>query len=93
MLALLFLATLPAVFRGELWTLLAMPLTYWVLGVNTFHDASHFALSRDWRVNSLATYLGWYFSSPLEWYHQHVIGHHVYANIPDKVIVSSACKP
>lgn len=81
----LFFATLPAFFRGELWTLIAMPLAYWVIGVNIFHDGSHFALSRDWRINALATYWGWYFSSPFEWYHQHVIGHHVYANIPTKV--------
>ncbi|EGD79088.1 microsomal delta-5 desaturase [Salpingoeca rosetta] len=80
----LFLATLPGFFRGEYWTLIAMPLTYWVIGVNIFHDGSHFALSRHWRVNALATYIGWYFSSPIEWYHQHVIGHHVYANIPRK---------
>jgi delta11-fatty-acid desaturase len=84
MLFLLFAATLPAVFRGELWTLVAMPFVYWVFGVNFFHDGSHFAVSRDWRINALATYVGWYFSSPLEWYHQHVIGHHVYANIPNK---------
>jgi hypothetical protein len=25
-----------------------------------------------------ATYFGFWFSSPLEWYHQHVIGHHAY---------------
>lgn len=81
---LLFASTMPAFFRGEYWALIAMPLTYWVFGVNVFHDGSHFALSRDWRVNALATYVGWYFSSPLEWYHQHVIGHHVYANIPQK---------
>eukprot|EP00043_Microstomoeca_roanoka_P004505 m.50109 g.50109 ORF g.50109 m.50109 type:complete len:448 (-) comp12525_c0_seq1:562-1905(-) len=80
----LFAATLPGFFRGEYWTLIAMPVTYWIFGVNTFHDGSHFALSRDWRINSLATYVGWYFSSPFEWYHQHVIGHHVYANIPNK---------
>eukprot|EP00730_Choanoeca_flexa_P002052 TRINITY_DN10892_c0_g1_i2.p1 TRINITY_DN10892_c0_g1~~TRINITY_DN10892_c0_g1_i2.p1 ORF type:complete len:444 (+),score=95.02 TRINITY_DN10892_c0_g1_i2:355-1686(+) len=83
-LSVLFLATLPAVFRGELWSCFAMPMVYWVLGVNTFHDASHFGVSRDWRVNALWTYIGFYFSSPLEWYHQHVIGHHVYANIPNK---------
>lgn len=67
-LALLFLLTIPAFFRGEWWTLLATPLTYWLLGVNILHDGSHFALSRDWRVNHLATYIGWWFSSPLAWY-------------------------
>ena len=66
-LTMLFVMTLPAFFRGEWWTLLATPLTYWLLGVNTFHDGSHFALSRDWRVNHMATYIGWWFSSPLVW--------------------------
>lgn len=83
-LTLLFLSTLPAFFRGEWWTLVATPFTYWIMGVNVFHDASHFALSQDWRVNMLGTYTGWWFSSPLEWYHQHVIGHHAYPNIPRK---------
>jgi len=84
LLSLVFVATLPAYFRGELWTLVATPLAYWILGVNVFHDGSHFALSRNWRVNMLATYFGVYFSSPLEWYHQHVIGHHAYPNIPHR---------
>lgn len=83
-LACLFLSTLPAFVRGEWWTLLATPLTYWVLGVNTFHDGSHFGLCRDWRLNHLATYIGWWFSSPLVWYHQHVIGHHAYPNMPHR---------
>jgi fatty acid desaturase len=30
------------------------------------------------------TYLSPWFSSPLIWYHQHVIGHHSYTNIPAK---------
>jgi delta11-fatty-acid desaturase len=32
----------------------------------------------------LATYYGLYFTSPLEWYHQHIIGHHAYPNIPHR---------
>lgn len=80
----LFFATIPSFIRGELWTLWATPLTYWVWGVNIFHDGSHFALSRDWRINALGTYTGWWFSSPLIWYHQHVIGHHAYPNIPHR---------
>jgi len=80
----MFLATLPATFRGEYWALVAMPLTYWIWGVNVMHDATHFGLSRDWRINAGAAYIGWYFCSPLEWYHQHVIGHHAYPNIPFK---------
>eukprot|EP00050_Salpingoeca_kvevrii_P005764 m.285516 g.285516 ORF g.285516 m.285516 type:complete len:450 (+) comp11390_c0_seq1:37-1386(+) len=74
-----------AFFHTSLLNVLAFSLAYWVLGVNIFHDASHFGLSRDWRVNCLATYIGSpLFSSPLEWYHQHVIGHHAYPNIPRK---------
>ena len=97
-LGLIFLSTVPAFVSGEVkdinslithffqwWTLIATPITYWIFGVNIFHDASHFALSRNWRVNALGTYVGWWFSSPLEWYHQHVIGHHAYPNIPLRV--------
>lgn len=75
---------LPAFLRGELWACFAAPIAYWIVGVNTFHDGSHHAMSRDWRVNAIATYVGFYFSSPLEWYHQHVIGHHAYPNIPKR---------
>lgn len=82
--AAIYISTLPSFFAGEYWTLLVTPFTYWILGVNTFHDGSHFSLSRNWRVNALATYVGYYFSSPLEWYHQHVIGHHAYPNIPHR---------
>eukprot|EP00038_Savillea_parva_P007598 m.171252 g.171252 ORF g.171252 m.171252 type:complete len:467 (+) comp13350_c0_seq1:54-1454(+) len=77
-----FLVTIPGFFRGEWWTVLATPLANWLFIVNVFHDGSHFALSRDWRVNHLGTYCAWYFSSPLVWYHQHVIGHHAYPNVP-----------
>lgn len=84
LLAAIFISTIPAFFRGELWTLVATPLTYWILGVNVFHDGSHFALCRDWRVNHISTYIGWWFSSPLVWYHQHVIGHHAYPNLPHR---------
>lgn len=83
-LAACYVATLPAFLRGELWTLFATSLCYWLLGVNVMHDGSHFALSRSWVVNALATYYGIYFSSPLEWYHQHVIGHHAYPNLPHR---------
>ena len=60
------------------------PTLMWFWQVNFFHDAAHFALSSDWRVNSLLSYLAPWFSSPLEWYHQHVIGHHVYTNVPER---------
>lgn len=82
--AAIFVATLPSFFAGEYWTLIGTPFTYWIMGVNTFHDGSHSAVSRSPLVNTIATYTGWWFSSPLEWYHQHVIGHHAYPNIPKR---------
>lgn len=66
---------------GHWWALFAAPLCHWVLGVNTFHDASHFALSTDWRVNAIFCYNSPWFSSPFTWYHQHIIGHHCYTNV------------
>lgn len=65
-------------------SLLLFPISLWLLSVNTFHDASHFSLSNNWKINMLATYLFPMFSSPFMWYHQHVIGHHCYPNIPAK---------
>eukprot|EP00056_Hartaetosiga_gracilis_P012019 m.187234 g.187234 ORF g.187234 m.187234 type:complete len:267 (+) comp13623_c1_seq17:600-1400(+) len=35
-------------------------------------------------LSMLLLYTGWYFSSALEWMHQHVIGHHIYTNVPRK---------
>jgi delta11-fatty-acid desaturase len=35
-------------------------------------------------VNAIFTYLYPYFSSPLAWYYQHVVGHHLYPNIKGK---------
>lgn len=63
-------------------SLLLLPLFAWLLSVNTYHDASHFAVSRNGNINSFITYLCPYFSSPFMWYHQHIIGHHNYTNVP-----------
>jgi delta11-fatty-acid desaturase len=71
-------------YQGYWHSLLLMPLTYWVLGVNTFHDASHFGLSWNWKINRLGTNLGFCFSAPYTWYHQHIIGHHCFPNIHGK---------
>jgi delta11-fatty-acid desaturase len=72
----LYLGWPPAVLLG--------PTLLWVWQVNFFHDAAHFSISSDWRVNALLSYLAPWFSSPLEWYHQHVIGHHIYTNVPER---------
>jgi delta11-fatty-acid desaturase len=60
------------------------PLFWWMFGVNTFHDSSHFAIAHSWRVNHWATHMFPFFSSPTTWYYQHVVGHHPYVNIRGK---------
>lgn len=83
-LAVLFLSTFHGFFRGDWRFLLLFPLTAWLLGVNIFHDATHFAFSDNWRWNALIPYAFPYFSSPFSWYHQHNIGHHSYPNVSDR---------
>lgn len=80
----IFLSTFPGFFRGDWRFLLLFPLAAWLVGVNTFHDATHFALSSNWRFNALLPYMYPFFSSPFVWYHQHNIGHHSYPNIGNR---------
>ena len=54
--------------------LVITPTVCWLWMVNFWHDAAHFALSSDWRVNSAATYIAPWFSSVYAWHHQHTIG-------------------
>jgi fatty acid desaturase len=70
--------------KGYWFALLTTPTIMWIFGVNTFHDASHFAISKNWAVNAFFTYLHPWFSSPTTWYYQHVVGHHPYVNIRGK---------
>ncbi|KAL2631564.1 hypothetical protein R1flu_016250 [Riccia fluitans] len=67
--------------RGDWFALIAAPLFFWILGVNTFHDAAHFSLHKNWKVNRFVPYLFPILTSPLAWYHQHNIGHHSYTNV------------
>jgi len=59
------------------------PSLYWMSGA-MFHDGSHFAISQDWRINLGFQYVYRIFSNPLDWLHQHIIGHHPYTNIHNK---------
>jgi delta11-fatty-acid desaturase len=54
---------------------------WWLLMVNSFHDASHYALSRNLWITAFWQYLFPFFTSPTTWDHQHIIAHHVYTNI------------
>ena len=62
---------------------LLFPSLYWMSGT-MFHDGSHFAVSRDWRINWWMQYVYRVISSPYVWLHQHIIGHHPYTNIHNK---------
>jgi len=76
--------SIPYFVAGEWWAMLATPVLAWLMAANTCHDAMHFSLSTNWRINALFGYLAPWTSSPLMWYHQHVIGHHAYPNIGHK---------
>jgi fatty acid desaturase len=67
--------------QGSFIALFLLPITAWVSSVNFWHDATHFGMSTNEWVNIFFMYLINHFSSPLSWFHQHIIGHHVYTNI------------
>jgi fatty acid desaturase len=63
---------------------LLFPILSWIGLSNVFHDACHFSLSDNWKINKIFSYIGYDLSSPLLWYYQHNIGHHAYTNINNK---------
>lgn len=67
--------------QGSMWAIFLVPVLWWLLMVNAFHDASHYALSRNLYITTFWQYLFPFFTSPTTWDHQHVIAHHVYTNI------------
>jgi len=79
-----FFGTLPWYIGGSWLMLFVTPILAWVTIANYWHDALHFALSNNWRINATLPYLLPLLSSPWMWYHHHVIGHHVYTNIGHK---------
>jgi hypothetical protein len=83
----------PFYFMGHYWASIAFPLALWVFIANTFHDAAHFALSKNWKINWLFSYTAPVYTSPFTWYHQHVIGHHIYTNIHKKDIQICIMEP
>ena len=62
---------------------LLCPALYW-MSAGMFHDGSHFAVSRDWRINWGMQYLYRVIANQYDWLHQHIIGHHMYTNIQNK---------
>ena len=71
-------------FSGYYIACIIEPFFSWLFGVNTFHDACHFSLSKNKTINKIFSYLSPELSQPYDWYYQHNIGHHVHTNIKDK---------
>ena len=69
---------------GSIYGLFAFTFFSWLASVNCFHDACHFSLSDNSKVNKFYSYSGIEYYTPLIWYHQHNISHHAYTNIKDK---------
>ena len=69
---------------GNWSSLILLPLFGWLYDSNTFHDACHFALSKKQWVNNLFSHTAFQLTQPLDWIHQHNIGHHSYTNISYK---------
>jgi fatty acid desaturase len=69
---------------GHIVWFLVEPVVSWVCAVNTFHDGAHFAFSSKPLVNSIVTSAHPDFTSALDWYIQHNIGHHVSTNKPSE---------
>jgi delta11-fatty-acid desaturase len=69
---------------GSIYGMFAFPLFSWLASVNCFHDACHFSLSDNSKVNKVCSYSGIEYYTPLIWYYQHNISHHAYTNIKDK---------
>ena len=69
----IYLYNLYYYYQGNYVALLLYPLSLWVFTVNVYHDASHFALSKNPLINRLGTCTALMFSLTYCWYHQHVI--------------------
>lgn len=81
---LMALLSFPGYVRGEYWTFLVLPLLVWMTSASFTHDASHFCLSSDMRINQFFTHSAPWAASSSMWYFQHVIGHHAHTNIPGR---------
>lgn len=67
--------------KGYWISVLTYPIVLWIFSANIFHDGAHFAVSKYWRLNSIAIEAGFNLATPYHWYHEHNIGHHSFPNI------------
>ena len=71
--------------KGYWHAVLTFPLALWIFSANVFHDAGHFAISRNFpTINSLGMNAGFTLATPYHWYHQHTLAHHSFPNLPGK---------
>eukprot|EP00027_Filamoeba_sp_ATCC50430_P000334 CAMPEP_0168555624 /NCGR_PEP_ID=MMETSP0413-20121227/8439_1 /TAXON_ID=136452 /ORGANISM="Filamoeba nolandi, Strain NC-AS-23-1" /LENGTH=477 /DNA_ID=CAMNT_0008586497 /DNA_START=29 /DNA_END=1462 /DNA_ORIENTATION=+ len=77
-------AMLPFFFRGYWFSIIALPLLYYVSGCTAMHDGGHSALSKHEWINNLAAIYGSAVSSPFWWQLRHNVGHHEHTNVKGK---------
>jgi acyl-lipid (8-3)-desaturase len=53
--------------RGDWWTLVVLPVVYWLTGPLLLHSGAHGSLSHDWRVNHYLSYIGCFLASLTTW--------------------------
>lgn len=68
--------------RGSKLAMVIIPLIYWIMAVNSAHDASHGALCASSKANDLACWFASLVYNPDVWMHQHVFYHHTHTNEP-----------
>eukprot|EP00854_Cymbomonas_tetramitiformis_P017775 gene17775-21172_t len=76
-----FVISLHGFLTGCWWSLIALPVSYWLGPSSLLHDGMHWSLTSNARLNVVLAYLGSCHMPVLAWLHQHVIGHHSYTNI------------
>ena len=52
---------------GYWWTLVPLPVVYWLTGGLLLHSGAHSSLSHNWRVNFYLSYVGCFLSSFTTW--------------------------
>jgi len=70
--------------QGNWWSLVQIPILYWLGPSSMMHDGAHFSLAKTPLINKICSYFGCAHMSVTSWYHQHVIGHHTKTNMPKK---------
>jgi len=68
--------------NGEWWTLPIIGTFFWLVGTGCLHDGTHETTTDNHIVNYMSGLVGSLHMDPATWSHSHLIGHHLYPNIP-----------